>query len=523
MKASYLINNIERSFEVWTSMPWGKDIPFNVFCEEILPYRLGSETLENWRDLVLEQYKPLYDSLRMGDMDVESACIRIFEVMGLEWDSMNKLSGLLPYMNYSMINRIRTGNCTEKVKYGIYTMRAMGIPVAWDYTPQWPFRSMGHSWASIRDKEGKYTPFIPTESKPGEPHKADHKMAKAFRYTFGINPQSLAYLTKVENIPPVFRDLRMRDVSSLTFSSADISFSLDMLFNIKQDYFFLAVFDNQRWIPIHWSKRRDSVVFSDMGKDIVYLPVNYENQSIYPCGTPFLFTRDGEIQWLKADTTHRQTLKLIRKHPFLANWHVKMAGGQFQGANRPDFADAVTLHTINNDPDFYYQEVIIKDSGAYRYCRYFSPIGSNGHIAEIEFYAGKGSRRINGKVIGTPGSYNGRVEHTIHSVFDGDVLTFFFAPQPDNAWVGMDFGKKEMLAKIRYLPRNDDNIIVPGQLYELFYWEDNGWVSQGQQTAADYVLYYDYAPANALFLLRNLTKGKEERIFTYENGEQIWW
>lgn len=33
----------------------------------------------------------------------------------------------------------------------------------------------------------------------------------------------------------------------------------------------------------------------------------------------------------------------------------------------------------------------------------------------------------------------------------------------------------------------------------------------------------DSCPSNALFRLRNLTRGKEERIFTYDNGEQVWW
>jgi len=36
-------------------------------------------------------------------------------------------------------------------------------------------------------------------------------------------------------------------------------------------------------------------------------------------------------------------------------------------------------------------------------------------------------------------------------------------------------------------------------------------------------LVYDNVPANALLLLHNHTKGKEERIFTYEGGRQIWW
>jgi hypothetical protein len=524
IKSGYLIRNIDRSFEVWTSMPWGKDIPFEAFCEEILPYRLSTETLEDWRDLVIEQYRPLYDSLRQSHVDAVTACRLLFEAMGLEWDSINKMSLLLPAMNYSMINRVRTGPCTERVKYGIYAMRAFGIPVAWDYTPQWPFRSLGHDWTSVRDRDGKYIPFIPAELKPGEPHKPDHKMAKAYRHTWAIQPQSPVCIFRTGDVPGILRNVRMRDVSALTFPAADVSFPRDALRpDVREEYVCLAVFDDRNWVPLHWAKTADPVVFTDMGKDIVYLPVKYAEGVVSPCGTPLLFTPRAEIQWLKADTTRSQALKLIRKHPFLANWHVKMAGGQFQAANRADFSDAVTLHTVEHDPDFYFCHAVINDPGSYRYYRYLSPVGGKGHLAELEFYAGTDSVRITGKVTGVPGAKKKYPERTIDKVFDGDVLTFYDSEHPDVAWVGMDFGRKERVTKIRYLPRNDDNIIVPGQRYELFYWGDAGWVSLGKQTAADYALYCDRAPLNALFLLRNLTKGKEERIFTYENEKQIWW
>jgi len=69
-----------------------------------------------------------------------------------------------------------------------------------------------------------------------------------------------------------------------------------------------------------------------------------------------------------------------------------------------------------------------------------------------------------------------------------------------------------------------DNFIKENEEYELFYWDKNQWNSMGKQigTSKQY-LEYTNAPLNALFLLRNLTKGKEERIFTYENGQQDWW
>jgi hypothetical protein len=45
----------------------------------------------------------------------------------------------------------------------------------------------------------------------------------------------------------------------------------------------------------------------------------------------------------------------------------------------------------------------------------------------------------------------------------------------------------------------------------------------GKQTATDIELSFTGVPDNALLWLRCLTRGIEERIFTYKDGEQIWW
>ena len=52
---------------------------------------------------------------------------------------------------------------------------------------------------------------------------------------------------------------------------------------------------------------------------------------------------------------------------------------------------------------------------------------------------------------------------------------------------------------------------------------DKTWISLGKQVAKDFHLVYDNVPDSALLLLKNKTGGHEERIFTYENGKQIWW
>ena len=108
--------------------------------------------------------------------------------------------------------------------------------------------------------------------------------------------------------------------------------------------------------------------------------------------------------------------------------------------------------------------------------------------------------------------------------FDHDLLTAFDAPLPSGAWVGMDFGKPVRIGQIVYTGRGDGNTIDIGDTYELFYWSgDNGWASLGKQKATTVKLVYPHVPAGALYWLRDLTKGQEERIFTYEDGKQNWW
>ena len=114
-------------------------------------------------------------------------------------------------------------------------------------------------------------------------------------------------------------------------------------------------------------------------------------------------------------------------------------------------------------------------------------------------------------------------ENTKEMAFDANPLSYFACQQSDGGWVGMDFGEPVSFDRIILLHCNDDNYIRPGDLYELLYWDEKGWVSLGKQVAKTFTLTYKNAPTNALFILHNHSRGKEERIFSYENGVQKWW
>ena len=74
---------------------------------------------------------------------------------------------------------------------------------------------------------------------------------------------------------------------------------------------------------------------------------------------------------------------------------------------------------------------------------------------------------------------------------------------------------------VLYTPRNRDNYIRPGDIYELYYC-DRYWKSAGRIKATVDSLVYRGIPQNVLLFLRNHTRGVDERVFVYEKGEQLW-
>ena len=363
------------------------------------------------------------------------------------------------------------------------------------------------------------------ETNPGQPHQFKDKMAKAYRNTYAIQPQSLAMIAGTEAvIPNLFKNPRFIDVSDEYFENTDVTVPVNA-YDKKNPYAYICVFDNKSWVPIHWGRiKKGKVTFTKMGRDIVYLAATYTEDGLRPFGNPFLLNKEGEVQYLNPDKEKTQRMTLTRKFPVLnVKWRLeRMIGGSFQGANRADFRDSVLLYVVDTLPEVFYQTKTVDVNQKFRYVRYRAPRDSHGNIAEMEFYGEADSiHPLTGKILGDDPISPG---HEKEKAMDGDTFTFFDAYWAHYAWVGLDLGSAKRIKKIRFIPVNDGNNIDPGDDYELFYFEENkGWVSGGRQIANTFELIFDNVPSKALYLLHNYTKGVEERIFTYENNKQVWW
>lgn len=529
IKADYLIENIDDAFHQWENGSWSTHVSFQDFCEFILPYKvIELQPLDKWRSYLKKQFSEGLDKLQYCYWYKNSAIWATHCINSNMKDSLKP--NLLAYQR-PPIHRLSTklqmpfGVCNDYVEIAAAVLRSEGVPVAIDFTPQWPSAALGHSWNVVLANSGKKIPFSGVESNPGEPHKLDEKMAKVYRKTYAINPEMEELLKSERSVPNTLKSLFIKDVTNEYMVTDDVEIEVN---DIACNYAYLAVFNNKFWIPIAFgSVRNHKAVFKDMGRNVLYLPVGYADNSVIPIGAPFVLTSNGKIKKVVPQREHLQEVTLYRKYPLLPhvqNAAHRIVGGKFQASNSASFEDNVTLHEVQ---DWGVKGVeislhMLKES--YRYWRYYQPDGDHYcNIAEIAFIDRASHKPIVGRIIGTNGYYGNDSNNRKEAVFDGDLLTFFDAPIANDGWVGMDFGHPIAVEKIIYSPRGDGNTICIGDRYELFYWNDNCWTSLGNQVASTTSLHFKNVPTNALYLLRNLSGGAEERIFLYKNGEQEFW
>lgn len=106
---------------------------------------------------------------------------------------------------------------------------------------------------------------------------------------------------------------------------------------------------------------------------------------------------------------------------------------------------------------------------------------------------------------------------SLYNMFDGDPLTYFSARREHHEGIIYTESPVE-LDHISYIRRGDGNAIVPGDTYRVSWWNGTGWTAHCVVDAEDvYVLIKDI-PANKLYYIEGLSRGEQNRIFTYSSG-----
>jgi hypothetical protein len=551
VSSQFLIRNIDSAFYVWQNMPWARNVSFSDFCEYILPYRCTNTYSDNIRSFFLNRYRFLPDSIKNSDDMYKVGKYIIDDVNSWFAESADFLPRypFLAPIKFSNLLRGRIGACNDANSVRVAALRAMGIAAGFDQIPNWGNNNLPHFWYKIINTKNDTikkritnanvdlsTQDIISASSydvsflKGTPSYVqvnyNRTVPKVYRLSFSKQKGSIAQMAGHTTIPPYFRNSYLKDVTTDYLETTNVKVRLDKQSD-SQKFAYLCVFDNERWQPVAWSSiKSQSASFRDMGKNIVYLPAYYKDDNMIPAGNPFLLTLNGKVETIVSNQEF-ESVKLFTKYPvrtYVLRWESSMVGGRFQIANKPDFSDSLTIHTIRALP-FYEAQFNLRNAKPSRYIIYKFEGLKNAYCSEFQFYGlTKSGAEI--KLSGSPIGNLGEYPHIREKLFDNLTYNAYKADMTlSEKYVGLDLGQgnSAVLTKVHYFPYTDDNAVKANETYELFYW-NNEWKSLGSNIARKgKFVEFRNVPKGALLLLKNKNGGVQQRIFLFKNQQQIFW
>lgn len=535
ISSEWLIDHIDNAFVVWKESQFARNLTFAEFKNYILSYRCLYEYPDVKSSFLREKLKRVVAN---GNGDIATTvrrlnfymyCIDVFEDKG-------KRLGNLGFYDILQFYKF---DCDRHSEWTVRVLNACGIPAVMEFTSGFFNRNKLHYGVSVLDTSGKFRHFTPKWQALGDTEHAV-MFSKVFRRTF--SPRESPYTMKKgnEQIPFIFGDPFIEDVTDQYHKVIDVNLPYHTLTTNPATIPYLSIFTATGWRPIGWGKidKAQKVVrFEKVPVGSCYIAGFYENGEVKPISELFQVRDNGTIDFYRPNASLNRTLTIRRKYPLkkqLVTLMRELLGAKIQGAADSLFSRPVDIYTVSKkDVENYLADPIYLPRK--RKFRYWRLVGSNGkaiNIAELEMFtrsstpagysnnpgstsspldATRSKKNPARRLTGNP-LFNGQ---SVGRAFDHDIESYV------NAYsIALDLSTDFFIDEIRILPRNANNGIVKGNTYELFYY-DKKWMSLGKQIAKSNFLQYVEAPTNAVFWLKNHSGGKEEQIFLYKNGKQV--
>lgn len=308
IKATYFIKNIESSFSIWKTKSWSKNYSFNVFKEFILPYRFDTEKLSGWKEYFQKRYLPMIDTL--SNKSVQN----IFKLVKKDINSWYAFSydAITPKTTQSLedILEYQMGSCSDVAKLYVFALRSVGIAATVDYIPLWGKTNLGHSELVFWDEKNN-----PVLLQTGD--WLNSPPPKVYRFYYS-NRNTLFKRINEYKIPSFLYEKGYADVTNEYVKTSDVQIPK---YNNKSETYFLSVFNSGKWksIAFTFKKNKGNIIFKNIGRDIVYLPL----LDLVPVGNPIIVYKGGDIEHLKIKKDKLIDIVIKCEHNYIEYWNNK--------------------------------------------------------------------------------------------------------------------------------------------------------------------------------------------------------
>jgi hypothetical protein len=284
IKADYLIENIDDAFTAW-NYPWARHLPFEDFCENVLPYRGQTEPLTSYRKYFITEFSWLPDSL-----PETYELIDIIDIMKRHLEKRVVYSEEIPlfysgYLDPFELEQVKVAACENLALYFQLALRSLGVPARCDKVLAWRHRSSQHLYNSVSDIDGTEY-FFGLHGKFRGVIDRHLNRTRTWRLTFALStpPEELA---GAKGLHPQFINPYYQDVTSLYAPVRRLEFLLDKRYS--GEFIYLCVFNFGDWRPVAYTtaSNEGKVIFPSVTPETIYRLCSYHPDEMVHLTLPF--------------------------------------------------------------------------------------------------------------------------------------------------------------------------------------------------------------------------------------------
>jgi hypothetical protein len=160
LHAEFLLENVKLAYQARKEMPWGKDIPEEIFLNDVLPYAVLDETRDNWRADFYTRFKKIAADATTAAQALERINAAITTEVGVEYNTKRRAPNQGPYESMEL----KMASCTGLSILLADALRSVCIPCRIAGTAMWTTMEGNHNWNEVWLPEQKrwmiteYTP-----------------------------------------------------------------------------------------------------------------------------------------------------------------------------------------------------------------------------------------------------------------------------------------------------------------------------------------------------------------------------
>lgn len=134
----YFLANVRTALQARQELPWGEQVPADLFRHFVLPLRANNEYLDDFRTTYYTELRDLVQGMTMEEAVLELNHWSRRHITYAPSDGRT-----LPPMS-TLQNAL--GRCGEQSTFVVAVLRTVGIPARQVYTPRWAHTDNNHAW-----------------------------------------------------------------------------------------------------------------------------------------------------------------------------------------------------------------------------------------------------------------------------------------------------------------------------------------------------------------------------------------